>query len=53
MSSHAVHVVQRLALKPELALVAVSEDTNKLGLMLSGARARALSLDSPAEIEAP
>ena len=50
MSSHAVHVVQRLARKPELALVAVSEDTNKLGLMLSGVRARALSLESRSEV---
>jgi len=53
MSPQAVHVVQRLAQKPELALVAVSEDGKKIGLMLSGVRARALELEAQAEVEAP
>ncbi len=53
MSPHAVHVVQRVARKPELALLAVSEDTHKLGLMLSGVRARALQLESRQEVEVP
>lgn len=46
MSARAAHVVQRVVQRPDLALVAVSEDTTKLGLMLSGVRTRALELES-------
>jgi hypothetical protein len=45
MSAGAAHVVQRGARRPDLALVAVSEDTRKLGLMLSGVRTRMLELE--------
>jgi hypothetical protein len=36
VSARAAHVVQRLAEKPEVALLAVSVDAGKLALMLSG-----------------
>jgi hypothetical protein len=52
MSQRAVHVVQRVACKPDLALVAVCEDGKKLGLMLSGVHARALQLEAQPDVEA-
>jgi hypothetical protein len=48
VSARSAHVVQRLAQQPELALLAVSTDTRKLGLMLSGVRARLLQLEAHA-----
>jgi hypothetical protein len=44
MSQRTAHVVQRLRERPDVALLAVSMDTKKLGLMLSGVRARLLEL---------
>lgn len=46
MSAQNAHVVQRLSHRPDVALVAVSVDAKKLGLMLSGVRARMLRLES-------
>jgi hypothetical protein len=44
ISDKRVHVVQRLEADPDTALLAVSEDVNKLGLVLSGVRERTLKL---------
>lgn len=46
VSGQCAHVAQRMRHRPEVALVAVSTDVEKLGLMLSGVRARALVLEA-------
>jgi hypothetical protein len=46
MSAHKVHVAQRLLGRPDVALVALSSELHKLGLMLSGVRARLLELEA-------
>lgn len=51
MSARAAHVVQRAVRRPDLALVAVSEDTTKLGMMLSGVRTRMLELEAAWQTE--
>jgi hypothetical protein len=46
MSQRCEHVVQRLSKREDVALLAVSVDAKKLGLMLSGVRARMLALEA-------
>lgn len=44
ISAQHAHVVQRLPNRPDTALLAVSEDSKKLGLLLSGVRAHLLRI---------
>lgn len=46
VSANNVHVAQRLLRRPDVALVALSSEIHKLGLMLSGVRARLLELEA-------
>ena len=48
VSAQGAHVVQRLPSHPDTALVALSPEMHKLGIMLSGVRARMLSLEAQA-----
>lgn len=49
MSRRTAHVVQRLLRRPDVALLAVSTDTDKLGLMLASVRARVAALEAAGE----
>jgi hypothetical protein len=49
MSRRTAHVVQRLTRRPDVALLAVSVDAKKLGLLLAGVRARLSALEAVAE----